>query len=149
MFFDSAMVGLRISPAAVVGDNFANGGDDRVAKLGMRGEAIEDGLVNGGPKFVFGGRIVGVGRDQKDLVLGRVSRLLFRDFRGGQEVPVEVRLVVWVAIRVEELVVVDVVVVLHRFKVSHGEDSRRDQGPRSGGEVKLLRGWGIGVGKIK
>ena len=113
MFFDSAMVGLRISPAAVVGDNFANGGDDRVAKLGMRGEAIEDGLVNGGPKFVFGGRIVGVGRDQKDLVLGRVSRLLFRDFRGGQEVPVEVRLVVWVAIRVEELVVVDVVVVFH------------------------------------
>ena len=113
MFFDSAMVGLRISPAAVVGDDFADGGDDRVAKLGMRGEAIEDGLVNGGPKFVFGGRIVGVGRDQKDLVLGRVSRLLFRDFRGGQKDPVEVRLEVWVPMGVKELVVVDVVVMVH------------------------------------
>ena len=143
------MVGLRISPASVVGDDFADGGDDGVAELGMGGEAIEDGLVDGGPEFVFGGRVVGVGRDEEDLVLGRVSHLLFGNFRGGQEVPVEVRSVVRVAIRVEELVVVDVVVVLHRFKVSHGEDSRRHQGPRSGGEVKLLRGWGIGVGKIK
>ena len=49
------MVRLRISPASVVGDHFADGGDDRVAKLGMGGEAIEDGLVDGGPEFVFSG----------------------------------------------------------------------------------------------
>ena len=86
----------------MVGDDFADGGDDRVAELGMGGEAIEDGLMDGGPEFVFGGRIVGVCRDEEDLVLGRVSSRLFHDFRGGQEVPVEVRLVVWVPIRVED-----------------------------------------------
>ena len=84
MFCHSPIVGLRISPAAVVGDDFADGGDDRVAELGVRGEAIEDGLVDGGPEFVFRGRIVGVGRDQEDLVLGRVVGRLFLDFRGGQ-----------------------------------------------------------------
>ena len=113
MFFDSAMVRLRISPASVVGDHFADGGDDRVAELGMRSEAIEDGLMDGGPEFVFGGGVVGVRRDEEDLVLGRVGSRLVGDFRGGQEVPVEVRLVVRVPIGVEELVVVDVVVVLH------------------------------------
>ena len=97
MFFDSAMVRLRISPASVVGDHFADGGDDRVAELGMRSEAIEDGLMDGGPEFVFGGGVVGVRRDEEDLVLGRVGS----------------RLVVRVPIGVEELVVVDVVVVLH------------------------------------
>ena len=70
MFFDSAMVGLGILPASVVGVDLADRGHHGVAELGMRGEAIEDGLMDGGPEFVFGGRIVGVGRDQKDLVLG-------------------------------------------------------------------------------
>ena len=72
MFFDSAMVGLGISPASVVGDDFADRGHHGVAELGMRGEANEDGLMDGGPAFVFGGRIVGVRRDEEDLVLRRV-----------------------------------------------------------------------------
>ena len=72
MFFDSAMVGLGISPASVVGDDFADRGHHGVAELGMRGEANEDGLMDGGPAFVFGGRIVGVRWDEEDLVLRRV-----------------------------------------------------------------------------
>ena len=70
MFFDSAMVGLGISAASVVGDDFADRSHHGVAELGMRGEAIEDGLMDGGPEFVFGGRIVGVRRDEEELVLG-------------------------------------------------------------------------------
>ena len=97
----------------MVGDDFADGGDDRVAELGMGGEAIEDSLVNGGPEFVFGGGVVGVGWHEENPVLGRVRSRLFRDFRGGQEGPVKVRLVIGVPIGVEELVVVDVVVEFH------------------------------------
>ena len=113
MFFDSAMVGLGISPASVVGDDFADRSHHGVAELGMRGEAIKDGLVDGGPEFVFSGRIVGVGGHEEDFVLGRVRSRLFRDFRGGQKDPVEVRLEVWVPMGVKELVVVDVVVMVH------------------------------------
>ena len=57
MFCHSLIVRLRISPASMVGDDFADGGDDRVAELGMGGEAIEDGLMDGGPEFVFEVRI--------------------------------------------------------------------------------------------
>ena len=59
MFCHIFVVRLRISPAAVVCDTFADTGDDRVVEFGVGGEAIEDGLVDGGPEFVFGGRIVG------------------------------------------------------------------------------------------
>ena len=55
----------------------------------MRGEAIEDGLVGGGPEFVFGGGVVGICRHEEDLVLRRVSSRLFRDLRGCEEGPVD------------------------------------------------------------
>ena len=82
----------------MVGDDFADGGD---------------GLMDGRPEFVFGRGVVVVGvcRDEDDLVLGRVSNRYLGDFRGGQEVPVEVRLEVRVPMGVKELVVVDVVVM--------------------------------------
>ena len=137
MFCHSPIVGLRISPAAVVGDDFADGSDDRVAELGVRGEAIEDGLVDGGPEFVFRRRIVGVGGDQEDLVLGRVVGRLFRDFRGGQKVPVEIRLVIGILVGVEELVVVDVVVMFHAQALPL-EPSRRDEESWVSGEAKLF-----------
>ena len=89
MFCHIFVVRLRISPASVVCDDFADGGDDRVAEFEVGGEAIEYGLMDGGREFVFGGGVVGICRDEEDFVLGRVSSRLFRDLRGWEEGPVD------------------------------------------------------------
>ena len=73
MFCHIFVVRLRISPASVVFDDLADCGHHGVAELGMRGEAIEYGLVGGGPEFVFGGGVVGICRDEEDFVLVAIS----------------------------------------------------------------------------
>ena len=73
----------------MVCDDFADGGEDRVAEFGVGGEAVEYGLMDGGREFVFGGGVVGICRDEEDFVLGRVSSRLFRDLRGWEEGPVD------------------------------------------------------------
>ena len=62
-------------------------------KFGVRGEEIEDGLVDGGPEFVSSSPLLLPGDPNYS--------------------PTEVPLEGWVAMGVEELVVVDVVVVFH------------------------------------
>ena len=83
IFFDLLGLGLferegeRITPATVVGNGLAGGGADGFESFGVGAEGADDGAVDDGPEFVFGGGEIRVHGDEDDfVVLGQSGQAL-------------------------------------------------------------------------